>query len=1566
MNERQRARTRRLRRELLDLQANPVENCSAAPVRDSLDTWHANIYSPLFEATFHFEIEFPRSYPNNAPEVRNLTYIQHKNVFSSYICLDILTMSEETQNTPFRGWTSAYTISSLLVQLQCFLFDVEKVSSGWEKRSQERMVKQANEFCCGCGHTPTKCFPVIERMNYEISWQPEEIDWEAERPDVVEEEEEESSVSEACTILDDIPDIILNCICSLLDSETLKKVQSICSRPLKAIDRVLVKQTYKCFYTLKDLNDERVVLGLGAKKDIMGRRSRKTRQLNVQLQRLHCSFDYLSLEAYKLGVRNNIWKDRDFDAFIPLYINTEHGKRAIPVAEQCLLKMWRSEELTKKETMLTPPVILNTLAKLMNTTVANMMKTVEDLECGELQLFDSIKALEGYVSFHHLLLAFVQKYPIIKDIANERVRKFIEMPSYRDKEVTPDIGELLVDLSISDYSWTDFCPFYLEECFIRNARWICSAYPALLHMNEKSSCARLRQSFDATRTGKRLSMFQRFFISEIACPERLKGCEDKNAILLREYNNRLGLPPHGMAEKLQEHSRNILACDNWFDYFTLIDFCPPCAPRLDAWLRNSVLISERKKYHNVDLIYRYSENWKAQPKDTFHLDHLNCICSGSVFRIQENKTECVIASGPKPELVKKMKTGIDICFVMDCTGSMGSWIRKAKESVRNIIERVSTECDSQVRFSCVGYRDHHGQGYNKDDKFIVKGHDFTRSVDKAKGYLDSFSAAGGRDYPEAMCPALKEAYEMAWNRDSHQIVILIADAPPHGLGCSGDDYEDGDPSGEDSFRIMHTMAKAGIVCYPVDCGHADATRQTFFHAMARITGGYALDMRDSSLLPDIVVAACREERALDTLSMKVEPILKDTMKALPRARFEQYCRSVYAQLNYDKVMIQSLLPEDKYDYSVAHQIECFEFCTDMKQAKKMQSSEYFVPITRKTKLKAGGKRPVTEAQVTKCLKRMKTKMAEEDFMQHGCAYKNADRFKTKQFNARWKEFRANSKVPAAVFNKFKPWRELTKKQLREHENIPDGRKMKKDNMKALRRKTQDLGLLTDEMIGTKIMIKLDGPWTEVTVLKRYRRAGFLVDDNGFDTVVPESVAWKPIKETVKAEKPVPGKWSGSTAKPVAKPAPEPVEVAAEPKPIGREEPKAECPFEIGTVVSMRNNTSENWRLGTVTRIAPVMVCPIGEMSSTMFSIIAPARTRDFVTNVRLTLRDMITAAPGSTDQVVEADTLIQIATFNGPLARIVSPVHGWVLAKYDGVKLIRKPGTPNPTLAPPAPVEAPAPRVIAPAPVVEPAPVVVEASVVVAPRVVEAPEPRVVVAPTRVVAPQPPVMVAPAPAPRVVAPSAPQPAAQIQIGQVVNCRNNDSERWRIGTVVQNTPVIMVYVRGDLASKAYTQLAPAATRKFVFIEENARIYNDLNGTPLEFYLQRNDPIEIIEFVGSWAHMVSPLNGWIIAKHDNGQKRIARASTAPVAVQKPPSSPASTSLMLIVNDVPVSISASRVAQICQMQGGLPLNVDMFETEGRRFARVTFDEEMKAQTIYNKGLVCNGARLNLQWSL
>ena len=134
------------------------------------------------------------------------------------------------------------------------------------------------------------------------------------------------------------------------------------------------KKLYRCFYTLKTIDHAGVIIG--AKKAVMERVSRKTKIRTPQLQQLHCSFDFISHEAFKLGVRNNVWKDRDFDWFIPLFINRSHGKYTLPLAERCILQLWNSSELEKKYSSLNGELILTALGKIMNTTVVNMMKTV--------------------------------------------------------------------------------------------------------------------------------------------------------------------------------------------------------------------------------------------------------------------------------------------------------------------------------------------------------------------------------------------------------------------------------------------------------------------------------------------------------------------------------------------------------------------------------------------------------------------------------------------------------------------------------------------------------------------------------------------------------------------------------------------------------------------------------------------------------------------------------------------------------------------------------------------------------------------------------------------------------------------------------------------------------------------------------------------------------------------------------------------------------------------------------------------------------------------------------------
>ena len=150
---------------------------------------------------------------------------------------------------------------------------------------------------------------------------------------------------------------------------------------------------------------------------------------------------------------------------------------------------------------------------------------------------------------------------------------------------------------------------------------------------------------------------------------------------------------------------------------------------------------------------------------------------------QQPKIESTIKSTAKPNLNPNNKSypELDLVFLMDCTGSMGSYIAKGKESIMNIVEKVKSSEKADVRFCYIAYRDHPPQ----DKTLITKVHDFTTNPKDMRQYLSLYQASGGGDGPEAVTEALHESLNLNYRKNAIKIAVLIADAPPHGLGCSG-------------------------------------------------------------------------------------------------------------------------------------------------------------------------------------------------------------------------------------------------------------------------------------------------------------------------------------------------------------------------------------------------------------------------------------------------------------------------------------------------------------------------------------------------------------------------------------------------------------------------------------------------------------------------------------------------------------------------------------------------------------------------------------------------------------
>lgn len=111
--------SKRITRELADIQKDPPAGCSAGPIYESnLYKWTATILgpddTPYAGGLFNLEIQFPTDYPFKPPYVVFTTKVFHPNINGAGgICLDILKDQ----------WSPALSISKVLLSISSLLGD---------------------------------------------------------------------------------------------------------------------------------------------------------------------------------------------------------------------------------------------------------------------------------------------------------------------------------------------------------------------------------------------------------------------------------------------------------------------------------------------------------------------------------------------------------------------------------------------------------------------------------------------------------------------------------------------------------------------------------------------------------------------------------------------------------------------------------------------------------------------------------------------------------------------------------------------------------------------------------------------------------------------------------------------------------------------------------------------------------------------------------------------------------------------------------------------------------------------------------------------------------------------------------------------------------------------------------------------------------------------------------------------------------------------------------------------------------------------------------------------------
>lgn len=131
------------------------------------------------------------------------------------------------------------------------------------------------------------------------------------------------------------------------------------------------------------------------------------------------------------------------------------------------------------------------------------------------------------------------------------------------------------------------------------------------------------------------------------------------------------------------------------------------------------------------------------------------------------------SSGFRATVGQLRRTGLEIVFVVDSTGSMSSTIEATKTSIAEMLA-VLRALVPDARFGFVAYRDRGAtEAYLTQE--LPLGRDFWR----ATNFMQFLTAAGGGDRPEDVLAGLQAAFDQIWRPGARRVVVLAGDAPPH-------------------------------------------------------------------------------------------------------------------------------------------------------------------------------------------------------------------------------------------------------------------------------------------------------------------------------------------------------------------------------------------------------------------------------------------------------------------------------------------------------------------------------------------------------------------------------------------------------------------------------------------------------------------------------------------------------------------------------------------------------------------------------------------------------------------
>lgn len=187
------------------------------------------------------------------------------------------------------------------------------------------------------------------------------------------------------------------------------------------------------------------------------------------------------------------------------------------------------------------------------------------------------------------------------------------------------------------------------------------------------------------------------------------------------------------------------------------------------------------------------------------------------------------------------KTGVDIAFSFDTTGSMYPCLQEVRNKLQEIVTRLLKDIPN-IRIALVAHGD-----YCDHQTYVAKALDFCTDAQKLGKFAQEVQKTSGGDLPEAYELVLRDVQNLSWDPNHSKALVMIGDEVPHAPSYTTEKIFWKDE--------LNKLKDAEIVVYGVQALNVSYA-PAFYSEIATQTGGYHLHLADFALITEMFLAVC--------------------------------------------------------------------------------------------------------------------------------------------------------------------------------------------------------------------------------------------------------------------------------------------------------------------------------------------------------------------------------------------------------------------------------------------------------------------------------------------------------------------------------------------------------------------------------------------------------------------------------------------------------------------------------------------------------------------------------------